>query len=133
MRLWEPFLFKPALRWKGLFYLTVYTSSYSQSRSSQRQEPMQRPWRSVAYCLDSHGSLSLLPYGVQDYQSLGKGHHPQWAGPFYIYYQPRECTPGFPTGLSIGDIFSIEVPSFPVNLCQIDNKLASTSVTTKEV
>jgi hypothetical protein len=32
----------------------------SQGRGTWRQELMQRPWRSVAYWLASHGLLSLL-------------------------------------------------------------------------
>ena len=68
-----------------------------------RQEPTQRPQRSAAYWLTSHGLLSILSYRTQDYQSRdGPSHNGLWHPPWITNWEN--------IGVH-GDIFSIESSS----------------------
>ena len=83
----------------------------SQDRDSNRagtwrQELMQRPWRSAAYRLASHGLLNLLSYKIQDHQPRDTITHNGVGHPPLITNWENDLHPDF-----METFFPVEVPS----------------------
>jgi hypothetical protein len=71
---------------------------------------MQKSWQGAASCLDPQVLFSLLSYKIQGYlPKASTTHTVSLVHP--ISHQSIKCNRVLPTGLSSGEIFSVEVPS----------------------